>query len=120
MSIAKKLLESINKALNEGMWESPFKMENADKVVELLSKPITLAELDSEEGKQKYFDVIGDDQFWDAVADEAFDIPDMDARYLVVRFLEDWIERKDTFKPDAYSDEAEAIIKDAIFKFNGQ
>lgn len=118
-----KLEETLKKAkdmeINEGMWASPFTMENAKQVAELLSKPITYEELDSEEGKQKYWNIIGDDEFWDNVADEAFDIPEADARYLIVKFLEDWIEGKENFNPDAYSQKAEDIIKKAIFMFNG-
>ena len=118
-----KLEETLKKAkdmeINEGMWASPFTMENAKQVAELLSKPITYKELDSEEGKQKYWNIIGDDEFWDNVADEAFDIPEADARYLIVKFLEDWIETKENFNPDAYSQKAEDIIKKAIFMFNG-
>lgn len=118
-----KLEETLKKAtdmeINEGMWASPFTMENAKQVAELLSKPITYEELNSEEGKQKYWNIIGDDEFWDNVADEAFDIPEADARYLIVKFLEDWIEGKENFNPDAYSQKAEDIIKKAIFMFNG-
>lgn len=118
-----KLEETLNKAkdmeINEGMWASPFTMENAKQVAELLAKPITYEELNSEEGKQKYWNIIGDDEFWDNVADEAFDIPEADARYLIVKFLEDWIEGKENFNPDAYSQKAEDIIKKAIFMFNG-
>lgn len=122
MKNAKEILEDFKQleSVNEGMWSSPFTSENANKIAELLSKPITLADLDSEEGKQKYWNIIGDDQFWDAVADEAFDMPDTDARYLIVKFLEDWIENKESFNSNAYSDEAETIIKKAIFKFNGR
>ena len=105
--------------INEGMWASPFTMENAKQIAELLAKPITYEELDSEEGKHKYWNIIGDDEFWDNVADEAFDIPEADARYLIVKFLEDWIETKENFNPDAYSQKAEDIIKKAIFMFNG-
>ena len=118
-----KLEETLKKAIdmeiNEGMWASPFTMENAKQVAELLAKPITYEELNSEEGKQKYWNIIGDDEFWDNVADEAFDIPEADARYLIVKFLEDWMERKEDFNVDAYSQEAEDIIKKAIFMFNG-
>lgn len=118
-----KLEETLKKAtdmeINEGMWASPFTMENAKQIAELLSKPITYEELNSEEGKQKYWNIIGDDEFWDNVADEAFDIPEADARYLIVKFLEDWIEGKENFNPDAYSQKAEDIIKKAIFMFNG-
>lgn len=118
-----KLEETLKKAtdreINEGMWASPFTMENAKRVAELLAKPITYEELNSEEGKQKYWNIIGDDEFWDNVADEAFDIPEADARYLIVKFLEDWIETKENFNPDAYSQKAEDIIKKAIFMFNG-
>ena len=118
-----KLEETLKKAtdreINEGMWASPFTMENAKRVAELLAKPITYEELNSEEGKQKYWNIIGDDEFWDNVADEAFDIPEADARYLIVKFLEDWIEGKENFNPDAYSQKAEDIIKKAIFMFNG-
>lgn len=118
-----KLEETLKKAtdmeINEGMWASPFTIENAKQVAELLSKPITYEELNSEEGKQKYWNIIGDDEFWDNVADEAFDIPEADARYLIVKFLEDWIETKENFNPDAYSQKAEDIIKKAIFMFNG-
>ena len=118
-----KLEETLKKAtdreINEGMWASPFTMENAKQVAELLSKPISYEELNSEEGKQKYWNIIGDDEFWDNVADEAFDIPEADARYLIVKFLEDWIEGKENFNPDAYSQKAEDIIKKAIFMFNG-
>ena len=118
-----KLEETLKKAIdmeiNEGMWASPFTMENAKQVAELLAKPITYEELNSEEGKQKYWNIIGDDEFWDNVADEAFDIPEADARYLIVKFLEDWIETKENFNPDAYSQKAEDIIKKAIFMFNG-
>lgn len=118
-----KLEETLKKAkdmeINEGMWASPFTMENAKQVAELLSKPITYEELNSEEGKQKYWNIIGDDEFWDNVADEAFDIPEADARYLIVKFLEDWIETKENFNADAYSQKAEDIIKKAIFMFNG-
>lgn len=118
-----KLEETLKKAtdmeINEGMWASPFTMENAKQVAELLSKPITYKELDSEEGKHKYWNIIGDDKFWDSVADEAFDIPEADARYLIVKFLEDWIETKENFNADAYSQKAEDIIKKAIFMFNG-
>ena len=118
-----KLEETLKKAtdmeINEGMWASPFTMENAKQVAELLSKPITYEELNSEEGKHKYWNIIGDDEFWDNVADEAFDIPEADARYLIVKFLEDWIEGKEHFSPDAYSQKAEDIIKKAIFMFNG-
>lgn len=118
-----KLEETLKKAkdmeINEGMWASPFTMENAKQVAELLSKPITYEELNSGEGKQKYWNIIGDDEFWDNVADEAFDIPEADARYLIVKFLEDWIETKENFNPDAYSQKAEDIIKKAIFMFNG-
>lgn len=117
------LEETLKKAtdmeINEGMWASPFTMENAKQVAELLSKPITYKELNSEEGKQKYWNIIGDDEFWDNVADEAFDIPEADARYLIVKFLEDWIETKENFNADAYSQKAEDIIKKAIFMFNG-
>ena len=105
--------------INEGMWASPFTMENAKQIAELLAKPITYEELNSEEGKQKYWNIIGDDEFWDNVADEAFDSPEEDARYLIVKFLEDWMERKESFNNDAYSQEAENIIKKAIFMFNG-
>ena len=118
-----KLEETLKKAtdreINEGMWASPFTMENAKQVAELLAKPITYEELNSEEGKHKYWNIIGDDEFWDNVADEAFDIPEADARYLIVKFLEDWIEGKENFNPDAYSQKAEDIIKKAIFMFNG-
>ena len=118
-----KLEETLKKAtdreINEGMWASPFTMENAKQVAELLAKPITYEELNSEEGKQKYWNIIGDDEFWDNVADEAFDIPEADARYLIVKFLEDWMETKENFNPDAYSQKAEDIIKKAIFMFNG-
>ena len=118
-----KLEETLKKAtdreINEGMWASPFTMENAKRVAELLAKPITYEELNSEEGKHKYWNIIGDDEFWDNVADEAFDIPEADARYLIVKFLEDWIETKENFNPDAYSQKAEDIIKKAIFMFNG-
>lgn len=118
-----KLEETLKKAtdmeINEGMWASPFTIENAKQVAELLSKPITYEELNSEEGKQKYWNIIGADEFWDNVADEAFDIPEADARYLIVKFLEDWIETKENFNPDAYSQKAEDIIKKAIFMFNG-
>ena len=118
-----KLEETLKKVedmeINEGMWASPFTMENAKQVAELLSKPITYEELNSEEGKQKVWNIIGDDEFWDNVADEALDNPEEDARYLIVKFLEDWMERKESFNDDTYSQEAENIIKKAIFMFNG-
>ena len=118
-----KLEETLKKVkdmeINEGMWASPFTMENAKQIAELLAKPITYEELNSEEGKQKVWNIIGDDEFWDNVSDEAFDNPEEDARYLIVKFLEDWMERKESFNNDAYSQEAENIIKKAIFMFNG-
>ena len=118
-----KLEETLKKVkdmeINEGMWASPFIMENAKQVAELLSKPITYKELNSEEGKQKVWNIIGDDEFWDNVADEALDNPEEDARYLIVKFLEDWMERKESFNDDAYSQDAENIVKKAISMFNG-
>ena len=118
-----KLEETLKKVedmeINEGMWASPFTMENAKQVAEILSKPITYEELNSEEGKQKVWNIIGDDEFWDNVTDEALDNPEEDARYLIVKFLDDWMERKESFNDDAYSQEAENIIKKAISMFNG-
>lgn len=119
LSYVNESLKAEAMKINEGMWASPFTVENAKQVAELLAKPITYEELNSEEGKQKYWNIIGDDGFWDNVADDAFDIPESDARYLIVKFLEDWIERKEDFRADAYSQKAEDIIKKAIFMFKG-
>lgn len=105
---------SKDESLNEGMWASPFTVENAEEVAKLLSEPITFAELNSEEGKQRLWNVIGDDNFWDGVASYAEDFPENDAREWIADMLKAWMINKDTFKDDAYSLEAEQIIRYAI------
>lgn len=105
---------SKDESLNEGMWASPFTVENAEEVAKLLSEPITFAELNSEEGKQRLWNVIGDDNFWDGVEDMAIDFPENDAREWIADMLKAWMINKDTFKDDAYSLEAEQIIRYAI------
>ena len=113
MRTAKQILEDLRK-LSEGMWASPFTIENAKKIAELLSKPITFAELNSEEKQKELWDVIGDDGFWDGAADYVVEFPENDCREWISDKLEDWMERKSTFNPDAYSEEAEKIIRAAI------
>ena len=107
-----------NMEINEGMWASPFTVENAKKVAKLLANPITLGELKSEEKQKELWNVIGDDSFWDAVANEATVEPDCDARPLIISNLEAWIEQKEYFRADAYHQEAEDIIVKAIAKFD--
>ena len=85
LTILRETLKRIkDMEINEGMWASPFTIENAKQVAELLSKPITYEELNSEEGKQKVWNIIGDDEFWDNVDDEAFDNPAEDATSLIL------------------------------------
>lgn len=103
---------------NEGMWASPFTVKNAKKVAKLLANPITLGELNSEEKQKELWNVIGDDQFWDDVIEEATAEPDCDARPLIISTLEAWIENKENFNDDAYYQAAEDIIAKAIAKFN--
>lgn len=103
---------------NEGMWASPFTVKNAKKVAKLLANPITLGELNSEEKQKELWNVIGDDQFWDAVIEEATAEPDCDARPLIISTLESWIENKENFNDDAYYQAAEDIIVKAIAKFD--
>lgn len=103
---------------NEGMWASPFTVKNAKKVAKLLANPITLGELNSEEKQKELWNVIGDDQFWDDVIEEATAEPDCDARPLIISNLEHWIENKENFNDDAYYQAAEDIITKAIAKFN--
>lgn len=112
--ISESLDKIVKKALKEGMWASPFTVENANKVAELLSKPLTFAELITEEKQKELWDVIGDDGFWDGAADYAVEFPENDCRDWIKDILEDWMERKSTFNPDAYSEEAEKIIRAAI------
>ena len=107
-----------NMEINEGMWASPFTVKNAKKVAKLLANPITLGELNSEEKQKELWNVIGDDSFWDAVANEATVEPDCDARPLIISNLEAWIENKENFREDAYHQEAEDIIVKAIAKFD--
>lgn len=106
-----------NKEINEGMWASPFTVKNAKKIAELLANPITLGELNSEEIQKELWNVIGDDGFWDAVADETTVEPDCDARPLIISNLETWIDNKENFRNGAYYQEAEDIIVKAIDKF---
>ena len=103
---------------NEGMWASPFTVKNAKKVAKLLASPITLGELNSEEKQKELWNVIGDDQFWDDVIEEATAEPDCDARPLIISNLEHWIENKENFNDDAYYQAAEDIIVKAIAKFD--
>jgi hypothetical protein len=107
-----------NMEMNEGMWASPFTVKNAEKVAKLLANPITLGELNSQEKQKELWNVIGDDGFWDAVANEATVEPDCDARPLIISNLEAWIDNKENFRVDAYSQEAEDIIVKAIAKFD--
>lgn len=103
---------------NEGMWASPFTVKNAKKVAKLLANPITLGELNSQEKQKELWNVIGDDQFWDDVIEEATAEPDCDARPLIISNLEHWIENKENFNDDAYYQAAEDIITKAIAKFD--
>ena len=107
-----------NMEINEGMWASPFTVKNAEKVARLLANPITLGELNSEEKQKELWNVIGDDGFWDAVANEATVEPDCDARPLIISNLEAWIDNKENFRDGAYNQEAEDIIVKAIAKFD--
>ena len=116
MSRVSKLLEEMRK-INEGMWQSPFTIENAKKIEQLLSKPITFNELDSDEGKSKYWNVIGDDIFWDEVSDEAYTRPESDARFFICKSLEGWMEHPENFVKDAYSSKAAKLIQSAIEKY---
>ena len=107
----------INIALNEGMWESPFKLDNVKEVVKLLEEPITFKKLTSKKGKDRVWNLIGDDEFWDDVEDQAYNDPDEDARPTIISHLENWIKNKKSFNKDAYSKEAETMIKKAISNF---
>lgn len=124
MSIYRRLNEQINKLLhedklNEGMWESPFKKEQIPAIRKLFANEITVKELLDTE-RPKYWNIIGDDSFWDEVEEFAEKEPDMDARIIVTDYLEKWMENKDSFVPDAYDEEAAAEILDIIKKFKEQ
>ena len=95
---------------NEGMWASPFTVENAKEIKKLLSKPITFEELNSEEGQQLLWNVIGDDKFWDGVENMAIDFPKNDAREWIADVLEDWIAKAENIIKDAISNINESVI----------
>lgn len=110
-------VEKVSESLNEGMWESPFKKEHISKIKKLFSKPITFKALNSDKGIKQYFNVIGDDKFWDDIAESAHETPDVDARQLVAKYLKAWMKRKKDFVKGSYDDEAAeqiaTIIKDS-------
>lgn len=107
-------VENVSESLNEGMWESPFKKEHVSKIEKLFSKPITFKALKSAKGQKQYFNVIGDDAFWDEIADNAQESPHLDARPLVAKYLKDWMKRKKDFVKGSYDDEAAKQIKQII------
>ena len=121
MRTVKEILESMDTVLNttsldEGMWESPFKKEHLPTIKKLFNKPITFKALNSEKGQNQYFGIIGDDKFWDAVAENAQEFPDEDARPLVAKYLTNWIQHKQDFVKgsfdDVVADQIVRIIKD--------
>lgn len=107
-------VEKVSESLNEGMWESPFKKEHVSKIKKLFSNPITFKALNSEKGIKQYFNVIGDDTFWDDIAENAQESPDVDARQLVAKYLTNWIQRKQDFVKGSFDDEAAEQINQII------
>lgn len=120
MKPIKQLLEELNKinqSLNEGMWESPIKMEHVPAIKEFFANEVTAKQMMSDEYQSKYWNVFGDDEFWDEMDDLEFDDPEDDVRYRVASYLRDWIEAKDTFAQGAYEDKAAKEIEKIIKNF---
>ena len=107
----------VNESLNEGMWESPFTVENAKKLAELLKTPVTFDELKephTTEIAKAYDEVLGDDKLWDEINSMAKEFPNDDARKCIADNLKVWMINKDNFDKDAYTQEGEQIIRAAI------
>lgn len=124
MSIYRRLNEQLNKLLhgdklNEGMWESPFLKSHVPAIKKLFSDVITTKDLVNNE-RYTYWNVIGDDSFWDEVEELAEKEPTMDARIIVANYLEEWMKNKDTFVQGAYDEEAADEISNIIKTFKEQ
>ena len=122
VTFAKKYIKILDKhvvdeSLNEGMWNSPFTVENAKKLAELLKTPVTFVELKephTTEIAKAYDEVLGDDKLWDEINSMAKEFPNDDARKCIADILKVWMINKDNFDKDAYTQEGEQIIRAAI------
>lgn len=111
------VVEEVNESLNEGMWESPFQKQNLEAIRKLFSKEITAKKLASRSGKKEYWNVIGDDGFWDEINDMAISEPDEDVRPTVAKYLNRWRKQKKYFTSEAWNDEAVKEITKIIKGF---
>lgn len=118
MKIREELEKLVQKALSEGLSNSPFTVENAKLIAKVLSEPITFSELYNNEKSTDFFAILDDDRFWDELKNSIdHDLGNADVRSFICDTLKDYMKAKDTFVKDAYTEEGEEIIKKAIAKF---
>jgi hypothetical protein len=92
-----------------GMWSSPFKIENAEKLKELMSRPWILINENGLKTLPDAYDLVGSDALFDEL--DHCSVGD-DCRYIVTRYLKKWLKEIDTFFH--VDKEAVKIIKQII------
>lgn len=104
----------LRELLNEGTWSSPDDMNKANRLAQMLHKPMPAGK-----AADKLYNLVGDDDLFDSIGEvEEKDGPDVDVRALVVAKLEEWI--KDGEETDwehwrrPWTPNAIAVLKKAI------
>ena len=81
------------KGLNEGTWAIPDTAEKQERLVDLLSSPLPFGP-DGEHASSAVYDLIGDDDLFDNLADDANHAgPEADARMTILSHMEDIVKQ---------------------------
>jgi hypothetical protein len=83
------MFESWANNITEGTWALPDSPEALDRLKEILSKEL-LVGVDATNATEVLYDIIGDDELFDNLADLARDDPEADARFAIVNWMKDY------------------------------
>jgi len=97
--VSKLDLSNSKEEINEGTWAVPTTPEEVEKLKEFLSKPQPVG-IDALNATEKLYDIIGDDELFDQLADLAEDNPEADARPVVINWIKDAIKNKEFVEPE--------------------
>ena len=86
----------VEDTISEGTWAVPETPEDLRALMDFLAEPQPMG-IDGMNVTDALYDIIGDDELFDTIADNAEDAADMDARVYVIQWIEDAIKNKLNF-----------------------
>jgi hypothetical protein len=96
-----------------GTWSTPSSKEQALELQKLMSKPLI-----AKNATDLLYDLMGNDELFDALDSIADNHPDSDVRVVVENKLIEWLNNLDDFREEWEPEAVEILHKLADFKFN--